>query len=144
MNRIVLFSVGSQAFKIVAGPISLLFISKYLNSEELGFYYTFLSLIAMQQLLELGVSYVIKQYISSSVTYSKKGKLLIDSVHSVASYIKFSKAWFSFLSAAALIVFLIVGYGYFSSNDSQVNWFTPWVLTCLAASFSIFIIPYKI
>lgn len=53
-----LFSALANGIKLLAGPITSLFVSKNLNSEQIGFYYTFFSLVAMRNLLNLPKVYL--------------------------------------------------------------------------------------
>ncbi|MEX5790053.1 hypothetical protein AB6H13_20235, partial [Providencia vermicola] len=65
-NNIAIFSLLAKSINIFCGPITLLIISSKLSSEEIAFYYTFFNLIALQQLVELGLGFTLKQCISHS------------------------------------------------------------------------------
>ena len=54
VDRAVMFAVLSKVWLVFAGPITLYLISLYLLPEVQGFYYTFLSLVALKSFLELG------------------------------------------------------------------------------------------
>ena len=64
VDRAVAFAVLAKVWGLFAGPVTLFLISIYLSPEMQGFYYTFLSLIALQSFVELGFSIVITQFAS--------------------------------------------------------------------------------
>ena len=57
-----MFAVLSKVWSIFAAPITLLLIAHFLVPEVQGFYYTFLSLIALQSFVGLGFYIVITQF----------------------------------------------------------------------------------
>ncbi|MBT6902530.1 MAG: hypothetical protein HOA32_16150, partial [Nitrospina sp.] len=64
VDRAVAFAILVKVWSLFAGPVTLYLISIYLSPEIQGFYYTFLSLIALQSFVELGFYIVITQFAS--------------------------------------------------------------------------------
>ena len=67
VDRAVMFAVLSKVWSLFAAPITLLLIAYFLVPEVQGFYYTFLSLIALQSFVGLGFYIVITQFASHEV-----------------------------------------------------------------------------
>src|SRR5712664_1842901 len=57
-------SVLTRGWSVLAGPVSLIFVARFLSREEQGFYYTFWSVLGLQIVFELGFSFVISQFAS--------------------------------------------------------------------------------
>ena len=80
-----LLSVCLSSIRVFLGPITLLVLAKNLSTEELGFYYAFFSLTAMAQLLEVGMSSVLKQYYSHSYAILRIGRQNVRRHHESAA-----------------------------------------------------------
>ncbi|WP_243975787.1 hypothetical protein [Vibrio natriegens] len=143
-NKIALFSLISKSVKIVSGPIVIFVVSSTLEESELAFYYAFFSLVAMQQLLEMGIGHVLRQQIAHSFKLTE-GMWSLDSQREIKNYIYFANFWFLCLS---LLFFLLVGgggYVYFStSNIENINWQEPWLILISTISFFIIFTPISI
>ncbi|MCD9539151.1 hypothetical protein [Photobacterium carnosum] len=134
----------SRAVKIFIAPITLLVISKKLSSEELAFYYTFFSLISMQQLAELGIGHVIKQYISHAYILDLDGNITNNAKKEIKGFYQLSKFWFDGVALFLLIVVGISGYYYLSLSNSNINWNIPWVLLVFSTAISTRIMPIQL
>ncbi|GKX63863.1 hypothetical protein SOASR032_24320 [Pragia fontium] len=63
--KAILFANAGAMWKILSGPITLLFIASGLAPVEQGIYFTFISIAAIQQVFELGFSVVLVQTYAS-------------------------------------------------------------------------------
>lgn len=134
-----------QAFGSIG---SLFFIARFLNADEQGYYYTFVSIIAIQIFFELGLSGIITQYTAHEFahltieTNGVSGPLYNRS--RLSSLLRFCVKWFGLVSI--LLFFLLSAAGYcffnwFKSTSQNINWQLPWLLLCLATSANLFIDP---
>lgn len=137
INRLTFLSLFSSSFKVLVGPLTLLFLAKFLSSEELGFYYTFFSLVAMKQLLEIGMSNVLKQY------YAYENKAASKSREKINNYFIFSVRWYFILALSFSILSIIVGYIYFYNYKGVVKWETSWYLLIFGTFLSILVMPFQ-
>ena len=64
VDRAVAYSILEKVWRFPAGLITLLLISSYLTPEIQGFYFTFISVLDLQGLIELGFSLVITPFAS--------------------------------------------------------------------------------
>lgn len=138
-----LYSALANGIKLLAGPITLLFISKNFDSEQISFYYTFFSLVAMQQLAELGLGHTLKQYISHAYTLDG-GEWTIESKIKIKGYIWFGFKWFIAVALFVIIVVGPVGWYYYSDYSGNVTWLYPWVMLVLVSAFVTALIPIQI
>lgn len=141
--EISIYSALTSVIRIVSGPIVLLVISDRFSSEEIGFYYTFFSLVAMQQLAELGLGHTLKQYISHAYKvqddiWCYKSKIKIK------AYISFGFKWFCFVST--FIMFLVgpAGWYYYSDYTGSVDWSTPWVALIIVSALVTLLTPIQL
>lgn len=131
-----LYSFLSQLVRIFSGPLILIAVSTELTKEEMAFYFTFLNLVALQQILEMGVGYTIKQYISHAFSNEDNNDLI--------RYYSFTKLWYLILSIFILIFVGSGGYWFFSSYSGEVKWEFSWLLLVIASSLSTVLIPVQI
>ena len=79
IDRAVAYTLLGRGWAVLSGLITLWFISKNLTLSEQGFYYTFASILALQVIFELGMSYVVMQFASHEMA-----QLTWTSTHSIA------------------------------------------------------------
>jgi len=142
-KKISFYAAASRGVKLLSAPVTLLFISKYLSSEEIGFYYTFFSLISIQQLAELGLGHTLKQFIAHAYhenegSWSDKSKL------EIKNYIIFGLKWFSIVSLFVLFFVGPLGFYYYAQYSGPVEWKLPWVFLVIVISFTTFQLPFLI
>ena len=122
-------------------PITAVLMIRFLNLAEQGYWYTFLSFIAISQYAELGMGQVVMQFSSHewakiedlSTIHSSPSGLRLKSIFRIAILLGGSIAIF-----ASLISF-ILGYTIMQShaNDTGINWQAPWLCVSLISAFNI-------
>jgi O-antigen/teichoic acid export membrane protein len=148
VDRAVVFSVLTNFWRAAAGLISLVLIARFFSPEIQGFYYTFVSLLALQSFVELGLSLVILNTAShewSKLSLDSSGKITGDALalSRLASLARFTLIWFS---VAALIFILgvgLIGYLFFSqSAGTAIEWRSPWFWVVLLTGLAVFALPF--
>lgn len=138
-----LYSALANGIKLLAGPITLLLIAKNLNSEQIGFYYTFFSLVAMQQLAELGLGHTLRQFIAHA--YKLEGNTwTCGSKAKIKAYISFGFKWFSAVALFLIVVVAPAGWFYYSDYNGTVNWLSPWLMLIGVSALFTSLIPVQI
>lgn len=137
-SQVALLSLLSTSMRVLVGPITLLIIAGQLNESELGFYYMFFSLIAMRQLLELGMSNVLRQFYAHEL---KDGLHIVNK--KVCHLIVFSIKWYSVISLLFCIVSYIIGYVIFNRAVAEVDWSVAWTFLVLTTFLNIMLMPIK-
>nr|WP_319555522.1 hypothetical protein [uncultured Vibrio sp.] len=138
--RVAFGSLLGRAIKLVAAPVTLLIISKQLSSEELGFYFTFFSLVSMQQLAELGIGHVMRQHISHAYLVDNN-KWDRKSKEEIKAYFYFSLLWFLCVAIFMLTVVGSVGWWYLSLSESTIDWNSAWWLLIFVSSLATLVSP---
>ncbi len=130
----------NQLYRLVSGPLMLLFIPLYLTQEEQGYWYTFSSVAALSVFADLGFSNIILQFAAHEFAFLKfkeDGTIYGDKVHlhKLADFFRFSVKW---LCKVTLIVFpIIVIAGYFfinQKNNENINWVMPWFIYSISSA----------
>jgi len=148
VDRAVVYAVSGKIWLLVSAPITLYFISLYLTPEQQGFYYTFLSLAALQTFVELGFYIVITQFASHEWAHLGfdgegfiKGKeearsRLISLGHIICK-------WYSVASLIFIIGVASGGYFFLSTKDSaDIFWEAPWFTYVILVGLQLWILPF--
>ena len=61
----------NQLYRLISGPLMLLFIPLYLTQEEQGYWYTFSSVAALSVFADLGFSNIILQFAAHEFAFLK-------------------------------------------------------------------------
>ena len=144
LTRAVLFSILSQAWLGLAGPVTILVVARTLNPAGQGFYYTFSSLLGIQVFFELGLATVIVQTAShewAGLRRAADGEIegTESALSRLASLGRFGLYWYSIASVLFLFA-LIVGGDYFfaaKAADYTISWRSPWILLGIAMSLQL-------
>lgn len=148
VDRAIAYTLIGRAWSMLAGLITIWFITKYLSTTEQGFYYTFASLLGLQIVFELGMSYVVMQFASHEMAHLKwtlEGKLEGDekAKSRLSSLLILVAKWYGTISILIVIAILPAGWIFFSMNihDTDVSWKIAWIWLVLSAALNIFIVP---
>jgi O-antigen/teichoic acid export membrane protein len=148
-NKTAVFAALGRIAQAGGVLLSIPLIASKLSGEEQGYYYTFISLAALQVFLELGITGVIIQSIAHEVTHLKisvapeRPIWLGENIHKIriAAFIRFSGYWFFFASFATLLGLSIGGYLFLknTNNENHINnhWIMPWLSISFITSLSV-------
>jgi hypothetical protein len=109
-----------------------------LGPAELGFYYTFINVLALQVVFELGFGQCIIQFISHEapaiqLNKDKSGEIIAGSKFFDIS--KMALRWYRTISIAALLFLGAGGFWFLSRSDApEVRWQVPWLAIVAANS----------
>lgn len=137
-----LFSVLSQLARVVSGPLVLLVITSSLDSEVMGFYFTFINIIALQQILEMGFGFTIVQFISHAQTKGGGEKHTVQA--NSYRYYLLSKVWFLIIAICVAVFINLGGVWFYSGYQGGVAWLYPWQLLIVSVSINCFLMPCQI
>lgn len=148
VDSTVAYTLAGRGWGLLSGVLTLFLVVRFLTPDEQGYYYTFASLLAMQILFELGMSYVVMQFAShemAQLSWSASGTIEGDT-HAKArlrSLLLLVTKWYGAVAALIVVVILPVGWWFFSVSHAQtaVMWQNAWIWLVLAASFNIFFMP---
>jgi O-antigen/teichoic acid export membrane protein len=138
----------SRGWSILANGLTMLLIPIFMSSIDQGYYYTFISLIGLQILFELGLGQVIMQLVGHDIAHLKyhdNSHLSGDErkINHLGSLMRLLKYWYII---AAVLFALIAGLGgiFFLANNNHAlnyNWIYPWVIIVLATAINLSFLP---
>ena len=140
LDRAIAFTVLARGWSTMAGVVNILLIAHFLTASEQGYYYTFASLVALQIVFELGLSFVILQLAAHERAFlqiHEDGSITGDAVARSRLASVFHKAvrWYAAGAVLMAIVILPVGFFFFythSQPGAPVAWKLPWAAAVLA------------
>jgi hypothetical protein len=149
LDRSIAFTVAARLCQVAGSAGTVLLIVRFLSPLQQGYYYTLLSLMALQTVFELGFSFVILQlaaHESALLNISYDGRIEGDrSAHArLASVLRLTLRWY-FRAAVAFAVLLLPFGIFFFSRQAQaadrVQWLGPWIAAVLATSVTFLLTP---
>lgn len=149
LDRAIAFTVSARLLQIVSSVGTVLLIVRFLSPVEQGYYYTLLSLVALQTIFELGFSFVILQlaaHESALLAIHPDGRVEGDPVvrARLASVFQLAVRWYLRAAAALAVILLSLGIVFFAGEARSavhVPWIGPWVTAVLAVSITFFLTP---
>lgn len=148
MDRAIAYTLVGRGWSMVSGFFTLFLIVRFLNADEQGYYYTFASILAMQVIFELGMSYVVMQFASHEMANLKWiSDDTIDGDATAKSRLKslvlLVMKWYGIIAAFIIFFILPAGFIFFSLNNklSTVEWQIPWIWLVVSASVNIYLMP---
>jgi hypothetical protein len=146
----VTFAFLARAVSIAGSTGTVLLIVRFLSPTEQGYYYTLLSLVALQSVFEMGFSFVIQQLAAHESVHLRlfpNGTIEGDpAAHGrLASALKVTVRWYT---AAAILMGLILtplGFVFFAHHSgtdmARVAWRGPWLLAVAASMAGLWSTP---
>ena len=147
-DKAVIFALSSRALQMITGPLALLLITHYFTPQVQGFYYTFLSLIALQSFVELGLYLVIINVAShewAHLAIDKDGYIVgkSEALSRLVSLGRFIFKWYSAASVIFMIGVGIAGYVFLSGTPNDgIIWQAPWVTSVVITGLLLLALPF--
>ena len=124
-NMAPFYAAISVIVRFGTGPLTILGVAAGLTLQEQGVFYVFLSLVALQWVLELGVSTNLVQYLSATSNENDK----VAAVKLAAIY---------YLIAALILIVSLLSLAHFIIVDVDKNeWYPQWFLLVCLAPFNL-------
>jgi len=142
LDGAVAFTSLARMVSIAGSTVTVLLIAHFLSPVEQGYYYTLLSLVALQMVFELGFSFVIQQLAAHECIHlelHEDGSVSGDpAAHArLASALQLSVRWYSAAAAAMGMILAPLGALFFACHAepaaTQVAWQGPWLLAVAAS-----------
>lgn len=150
LDKTVAYSSGARVIQAFTGFTTLLFVAHFLTGEEQGYYYTFLSIQALQIFFELGLTGSLIQFVAHEASYlSLEGTDFVgpnEYRSRLASLLRFSVRWYAVISVLFFVFVLAAGCLFFykiSGQSTYVSWELPFLLLTFGTSTALFISPIR-
>jgi hypothetical protein len=139
LDRAIAYTVMARVFQIVGSTGTVLLIVRFLTPVEQGYYYTLLSLVALQMVFELGFSFVILQLAAHETVHlalHPDGRIEGDRVAHLrlASVLQKTVRWYLLAGAVMLATLAPAGSSFFAAHAAgeTVYWHGPWIFAVIA------------
>jgi hypothetical protein len=151
LDGAVTFTSLARLVSIAGSTVTVLLIVRLLSPVEQGYYYTLLSLVALQMVFELGFSFVVQQLAAHECVHlemHEDGCVSGDSVaHArLASTLRLSLRWYTVAAAAMGLILAPLGALFFARHAdpaaTQVAWQGPWLLAVAASVAGLWCQPF--
>jgi hypothetical protein len=148
LNRSVALSFLYRSWSALSGIVTIYLSARYLDAATQGVYYSFASLIAIQNVAELGVSFSVTQFCShemAKLTFDSDGIISGDSQSKarLKSVLLFAVSWFRVAAVVFIIVILPAGLFFFHKTISvqypDIHVTSPWCLLVIFSGSNLFI-----
>ena len=142
LDGAVAFTSLARMVSIAGSTVTVLLIARFLSPVEQGYYYTLLSLVALQMVFELGFSFVVQQLAAHECVHlviREDGSISGDpAAHArLASALQLGVRWYSLAATAMGMILTPLGFFFFAHNaapaTAQIAWQGPWLLAVTAS-----------
>lgn len=128
----------NQLWRLVSGPVLLLFIPFYLSAEAQGYWYTFVSLAALAVFADMGFSAILMLFSShefAHLRFSAENTLVGEKRHieRLATLWAFALKWSGLMAFLVFPLVLVIGFYLLSGKDLVVDWVWPWIIYGVAS-----------
>ena len=130
-DRAVVYGVLASCYQLGSAPITMILIVHYLDPEVQGFYYTFMSLVALQSIFELGLYVVVLNVASHQWAHLALDgrKTILGDVNALSRPVSLGRFVFKWYAVASLLFGVGVGIGGYiflsSKNHQEIAWVSP-------------------
>jgi hypothetical protein len=149
LDRAIAFTVLGRAVQGLGSVGSVLLIVHFLTKAEQGYYYMLWSLVALQNVFELGFSFVILQVAAherAHLEFHEDGKITgSEAAHArLASLLQRAVRWYATAAVIMAVVLMVGGARFFSLHQQPQTpemWVVPLRVTVLACAITFSIGP---
>jgi hypothetical protein len=146
-ERGALYAMLGRLFTTAASFALIAIAAAVLSPEEQGFFFTFLSMLALQAFLELGLGAVLTQYVAhewAHLTAGDDGVVTGPPGHiaRLGSLVHLARRWYLGVGVALVAVLGAGGFAFLSlANTSTTDWQLAWWLLVLAQAAYVQTVP---
>ncbi len=140
----VALGVALRLWTVLAGLVTIHFITAHLSALVQGYWYTFNSLTQLTQLVDLGLQILVVQFASheaAHLIFGRQGKTEgpAPARARLASIGRFSLTWFGLLGIVLVGGLIAAGYVMFSDQPGAPEWRSPWILLCCLVAVDLWL-----
>jgi hypothetical protein len=151
LDAAITFSVGARLWQLVAATFTVVLMTQFFTGERQGLYYTIVSLLAIQNFLDLGLSGILVLLASHEWAHV----LLLDGKVSgaaeakgrLAEIYRFGCWWYSRCAAVFLLLTTPIGIMVLFHGKQEVSalfaqeWLLPWIICVTLNAISMLLVP---
>jgi hypothetical protein len=148
ITRALIYTVLGRSWSVLSGAISLIFVARFLTTDQQGFYFTFWSVLGLWVFFDLGLSVSIVQFASHerAALSLVDGRMVGDlrARQRLASLCRLALQWGAWAACLMFVIVMPAGlifFGKYRPAGVHVNWILPWILVVLATTLNVIIGP---
>jgi hypothetical protein len=139
INKDLSSTLFNSLWRIVSGPVTLLFIPSFLTALEQGYWYTFTGIAALSIFADLGFTTIVLQFTAHEFAYlrfSDNRELSGDKEHlwRLASFFRFVIRWLIKIVSIVFPVIVVGGYYFLASKQDDLSWQWAWIIYSLTSA----------
>lgn len=148
-DKNVFYTIVLRFWLALAGGVTIFVAPLFISEIEQGYYYTFLSLIGLVVLFELGFNQVLIQMIGKEFPFIRKvnGVYIGEekSLDRITSLTLLINKWYKIGAIFFFLIVTLTGYLFFEINPivNGVDWMLPWFLLTIGASVNLYYTSYS-
>jgi hypothetical protein len=133
------YGIIGRLWTVVTGPVTILLLTSVFTPVLQGFFFTFLSLIAIRTLAEMGLGQVIIVRIARA-SVDGAGDKYGEPEGRIRGITRFAARWFAGAGAVVGLVLSTAGTAFLYSRSADLSleeWLLPWLALCVLVAFDI-------
>lgn len=142
LTRDVIYSLSNSLWRLISGPVTLIFIPLFISPVVQGYWFSFNSLGALAMLADLGFTTIVGQFSAhefahlriNSATRELEGDQLY--LKRISSLFRFVLKWAFTVSMISIPIILSIGIYMFSNKSQNVNWLIPWIIFVMVSGIN--------
>ena len=143
INRDLVFTGINQFWKLISGPLTLLFIPIFLTADVQGYWFTFMSVSALAVFADLGFTNIVLQFAAhefAHLHFLRNRTAAGSDIHlkRLASFFLFTIRWLCAMLVFVFPLILFAGFMLFSKKGGSNFWIVPWVMYLLGTAIGFF------
>lgn len=148
MDRAVGFGMLSRVWSLLAGPVTMLLVASRFSPEQQGYYYTFGSLMALQVFFDMGLLFVISQFVSHEFVHLSWGErgVITGEPHAMRRFselLQKTVRWYAFAALLVPIFLIPAGLIFLGSKGSVAfPWRVPWIMLTCGTALNLLVTPF--
>ncbi|ULQ59877.1 hypothetical protein K7I13_00540 [Brucepastera parasyntrophica] len=144
-HRDLIFTLFNYLWRLLSGPLTILFIPLFLSAEQQGYWYLFGSISALSTFADLGFSNIILQFSAHEfafLSFDENGVLTGDSEHlkRLGSFFRFIIKWLSTICSIVFPCIFVVGIIFFVRDGVLHDYILPWIIYSIGSLINFLII----
>jgi len=149
IDRAVFFVLLNRGWQLLAGPISILLLTRYFSLDVQGFYYTFSSLLALQSFVELALYLVIINVASHEWAHLglDSAGYIVGNPQALSRLVSLGQLvfrWYAVVSAVFVVGVGTIGLVFFSQTPvADVQWQAPWLVLVFLTGLLLWGLPFN-
>lgn len=148
VDKAVIYALLLRISQLVTGPVTLILIAQFFSPQVQGYYYTFMSLLALQSFVNLGLYIVIINVAShewAHLSLDDQGRIVGQpaSLSRLTSLARFILKWYSVASFIFIGGVGLAGYLFLAQNDqADIAWRVPWSVLVFITGLQLVTVPF--